>query len=171
METLYISNTGETPLGDIWLAVSEQGLAAVAFPSTESAFAAMLVTRYRCRVVVVDAARGAQAAAQLREYAQGQRRDFDIPIDWSVLTPFQRRVLQVTANIPYGETCTYKEIAAALGNPRAARAVGRAEAANPMPIVLPCHRVIGSDHKLRGYGAGTGLPTKDYLLRMEEGLI
>lgn len=170
METLYISHTGETPLGDLWLAVSEHGLVAVAFPTTESAFADMLATRHQCRVEV-NVARGAQAAAQLREYAEGQRRIFDIPINWTVLTPFQRRALQATANIPYGETRTYKEIAAALGNPRAARAVGRAEATNPMPIVLPCHRVIGADHKLRGYGAGAGLPTKDWLLRMEEGLL
>lgn len=170
METLYIFHTGETLLGDIWLAVSEHGLVAVAFPTTESAFAALLATRHRCRVEV-NAAPVAQAAAQLREYAQGQRRAFDIPIDWSVLTPFQRRALQATADIPYGETRTYKEIAAALGNVRAARAVGRAEATNPMPIVLPCHRVIGADHKLRGYGAGAGLPTKDWLLRMEEGLL
>jgi O-6-methylguanine DNA methyltransferase len=170
METLYISHTGQTPLGDIWLAVSEHGLVAVDFPTTESAFADMLVARHKCRVEV-NPGWGAQAAAQLREYTQGQRRTFDIAIDWSVLTPYQRRVLQITADIPYGQTLTYKEIAAALGNPRAARAVGRAEATNPMPIVLPCHRVIGADHKLRGYGAGAGLPTKDWLLRMEEGLL
>lgn len=169
MNTLYIFNTGETPLGDIWLAVSEHGLTAVAFPATESAFAAFLETRYRCRVEK-SAIWAGDVAAQVREYTQGQRRVFDIPIYWQALRPFQQRALQETVKIPYGETRTYKEIAAALGNPHAARAVGRAEAANPMPIVIPCHRVIGADHKLRGYGAGEGLKTKDWLLRLEEGM-
>ena len=170
MQTLFIHHTGPTPLGDIWLAMSENGLVAVEFPSSEPAFAAYLEKRFRCRVES-GPARGEDAADQLRAYAQGEHRAFDIPIDWSVLTPYQRRVLQATAEIPYGETRTYKEIAALLGNPRAARAVGRAEATNPMPIVLPCHRVLGSDHKLHGYGAGEGLKTKDWLLRLEEGLL
>ncbi len=170
MDTLYITHTGGTPLGDIWLAMSENGLVAVAFPQAEAAFTAHLARRFKCRVEV-NAARGVEAADQLRAYAGGQRRAFDLPIDWGVLTPFQRRALQATADIPYGETRTYKEIAALLGNPRAARAVGRAEATNPMPIVLPCHRVLGSDHKLHGYGAGEGLKTKDWLLRLEEGLL
>ncbi len=88
-------------------------------------------------------------------------------IDWSVLTPFQQKVLQATLAIPYGQTRTYAEIAQQVGKPRAARAVGRAEATNPMPVVIPCHRVIGSDGKLHGYGAGEGLPTKAWLLELE----
>ena len=88
-------------------------------------------------------------------------------IDWSVLTPFQERALRATYDIPYGRVKTYGEIAQLLGNPRAARAVGRAEATNPMPLVIPCHRVIGSDGGLHGYGAGEGLATKAWLLELE----
>lgn len=108
---------------------------------------------------------------QLGEYAAGRLNRFSIRIDWSVLRPFQQRVLQLTCDIPYGETRTYKELAMLLGNPQAARAVGRAQATNPMPIVIPCHRVVGSDGKLHGYGAGQGLGTKETLLKMEKALM
>jgi methylated-DNA-[protein]-cysteine S-methyltransferase len=83
------------------------------------------------------------------------------------LRPFQIQVLQIVFSIPYGGTRTYGEIAYDIGNPKAARAVGRANATNPMPLVIPCHRVIGSDGKLRGYGGGEGLATKEWLLQME----
>ena len=170
MDAIFISHTGETRLGDIWIAASGEGLVAIDFPSSESDFTARLAGRYGCPVSL-DSFRLAQAAIQLREYAAGTRREFSLPVDWSQLTPFQRRALGATAEIPYGETRTYKEIAVLLGNPRSARAVGRAEALNPLSLVIPCHRVIGSDHKLHGYGSGEGLKTKDWLLRMEEGLL
>ena len=109
----------------------------------------------------------AKSLAQMVEYLDGARRDFDLQIDWSVLTPFQQSVLQATFAIPYGQTRTYAQIAQQVGNPRAARAVGRAEATNPMPVVIPCHRVVGTDGKLHGYGAGDGLKTKAWLLEME----
>jgi len=85
--------------------------------------------------------------------------------------PSSRAVLQATREIPYGETRTYKEIAERIGRPRAARAVGRAEATNPMPLVLPCHRVIGMDGKLHGYGLAEGVKTKEWLLQMEGAVI
>ena len=111
------------------------------------------------------------AVEQLQQYVAGERREFTIPIDWSVLNEFQQKALKITFAISYGETRTYKEIALELGNPHAARAVGRAEATNPMPIVIPCHRVVGSDGKLRGYGAGAGLDTKAWLLKLEGAVI
>ncbi len=86
-----------------------------------------------------------------------------------MLRPFQQAVLQATYEIPYGETRTYKEIAERIGRPRAARAVGRAEATNPMPLVLPCHRVIGVDGKLHGYGLGEGVKTKEWLVKNGRG--
>ena len=90
---------------------------------------------------------------------------------WSLFRPFQREALQVVFRIPYGETCTYHDIAIEIGRPNASRAVGRANATNPMPIVIPCHRVIGRDGKLHGYGGGEGLKTKEWLLQMEGAVI
>lgn len=170
MKTIFIGNTGETPLGDIWVAVSEGGLLAVEFPSTLEAFSAAL-GKHHAAEVVFSPEPTAEAAHQLREYAAGRLKQFTLPIDWSTLKEFQRNVLQLTCEIPYGEVRAYKELALQLGNPRAARAVGRAQATNPMPIVIPCHRVVGSDQKLRGYGAGSGIPTKEWLLRMERAII
>lgn len=140
------------------------------FPSALEAFSAAL-GKYHTAEVVFSPEQTAEAAHQLREYAAGRLKQFSLPIDWSTLKEFQRNVLQRTCKIPYGEVRTYKELALQLGNPRAARAVGRAQATNPMPIVIPCHRVVGSDQKLHGYGAGSGIPTKEWLLRMERAII
>ena len=170
MKTIFIGNTGPTPIGELWVAVSENGLVAIEFPITQTDFITWLEKRHSGRVEF-SAEKVADATQQLREYAAGKRREFSMPIDWSVLNEFQQRALKITFDIPYGQTRTYKEIAMEIGNPRAARAVGRAEATNPMPIVLPCHRVIGSDGKLHGYGGGDGLLTKEWLLKMEKALI
>lgn len=170
MKTIFIGNTGQTAIGDLWVAVSENGLIAIEFPATQAEFVAWLEKHHDGQIEFAPE-RVAQAVRELREYAAGQRREFDLPIDWSVLNAFQRQALQITFAIPYGQTRTYKEIALQMGNPRAARAVGRAQATNPMPIVLPCHRVVGSDGKLHGYGGGDGLPTKEQLLKMEKALI
>ena len=166
MKTISIGHTGPTPLGDLWVAISENGLVAVEFPSTRDEFSDWLQKQYGARIEYAPNKVG-EAVRQLCEYASGERREFDLPIDWSVLREFQRRALRATFAIPYGETRTYKEIAVEIGNPRASRAVGRAEATNPMPLILPCHRVLGSDHKLHGYGAGEGLDTKTWLLKLE----
>jgi len=104
---------------------------------------------------------------QLEEYFAGKRREFDLDVDLGGLTPFQRSVLEVTRRIPYGEFWTYREVAAAIGNPQAARAVGHALARNPVGIIVPCHRVIGSDGSLRGFTASGGLSAKRYLLELE----
>jgi O-6-methylguanine DNA methyltransferase len=170
MAGISIGNTGATPLGDLWVAVSEQGLVAVRFPSTQEQFTAALMKR-QTAVVNFAPEKVNQTLDQLREYAAGTRYTFTFPIDWSVLNEFQRLALQLTFEIPYGETRTYKEIAMQMGKPRAARAVGRAEATNPMPVVLPCHRVVGSDRKLHGYGAGNGLSTKEWLLKLEKAVM
>ncbi len=170
MKTISIGHTGPTPLGDLWVAVSENGFIAVEFPATQDEFMAWLQKHHSAEIQFAPE-KVADALAQLREYAAGTRREFNLPIDWSVLNAFQQKALKLTYDIPYGETRTYKEIAVEMGNPRAARAVGRAEATNPMPIVLPCHRVVGSDKKLHGYGAGDGLDTKAWLLKLEGAVI
>ncbi len=167
MKTLTIGSALTPNLGEIWFALSEAGLAALQFPSSREAFIQSVQTRFGA-VPQEDPQKTAPLAAQLQEYAAGQRKTFQTAIDWSAFAPFQRQVLQHTLQIPYGQTQTYGQIAAALGNPRAARAVGRAQATNPMPLVIPCHRVVGANGSLHGYGAGKGLETKQSLLEMEK---
>jgi methylated-DNA-[protein]-cysteine S-methyltransferase len=156
------------PIGEVWASVSERGLAAIEFGGGWPEFERSL-RRLGFTTLVHQAERAAPALTQIGEYLAGQRQVFDLPIDWSLHTPFQRQALQATLAVPYGQTVTYGELAIRLGKPRAARAVGRAEATNPLPLVIPCHRVLGSDGKLHGYGAGAGLPTKAWLLRHEQG--
>lgn len=163
----YIGKTGFTPLGEVWVALSEDGLIAVDLENDQKA----LEKRVRSlgfTTLSFDPRRTAEATRQISEYLQGQRKSFDLPIDWSVLRGFQRQVLELTQQIPYGTVSTYGELARRLGRPGAARAVGRAQATNPMPLVIPCHRVIGSDGGLHGYGAPGGLKTKAWLLDLEK---
>lgn len=103
--------------------------------------------------------------SEMCEYLNGRRKEFSAKIDWSTLGEFQKKVLEVNYSIPYGQVMTYGEIAEKIGHPGAARAVGAALGANPMPIVIPCHRVIGSDKGLRGYGGG--MEIKAFLLSLE----
>jgi methylated-DNA-[protein]-cysteine S-methyltransferase len=165
-----IGETADTPIGKFWLAGSDLGLVAVEWGLTRAEFEAYLSRRFK-RVVLYASEQLREVEDQLAEYLMGGRRVFTLVIDWTVLRPFQESVLHATYTIPYGETRTYKEIAEVIGRPRAARAVGRAEATNPMPLVIPCHRVIGVDGKLHGYGMAQGLRTKEWLLRMEGAVI
>lgn len=104
---------------------------------------------------------------QLDEYFQGKRHEFDVQVDISRLTPFQQNVLAYVTKIPYGSVRSYGEIAHALHNPAASRAVGAANGANPVPVVIPCHRVLGAKGQLTGYGGGKGIETKRHLLELE----
>ena len=106
------------------------------------------------------------AISQIREYLEGKRKTFDFPIAWQG-TPFQIKVWEELRKIPYGETRSYGQIAQAIGNPKASRAVGMANNRNPLLIVVPCHRVIGAGGNLVGYAAG--LPVKKHLLELERG--
>ena len=154
------------PIGPVWAAISIHGLVAVALGSDQSTIM-QIIQRLGFDQISLDSERTAQSLEQIAEYLVGKRKSFDLVIDWSVLTPFQAQALRATFEIPYGEVRTYGELAQGLGKPDAARAVGRAEATNPMPLVLPCHRVIGADGKLHGYGTGKGLETKAWLLKLE----
>lgn len=102
---------------------------------------------------------------ELNEFLNGLRKTFTVTIDWSKITGFQRDVLEFTVCIPYGEIFTYGEVAKQLGRPGGARAVGNALRSNPLPICIPCHRIVGSKGELRGYQGG--IEAKEYLLRME----
>ena len=109
-----------------------------------------------------------EAYRQLSEYLKGERKGFDLPLLIKGTT-FQQQVWKALLEIPYGETRSYKQIAMAIGNPKAVRAVGMANNRNPLLIVVPCHRVIGADGKLVGYGAG--IENKEFLLRLEKSLL
>jgi methylated-DNA-[protein]-cysteine S-methyltransferase len=109
-----------------------------------------------------------EAYRQLSEYLKGERKGFDLPLLIKGTT-FQQQVWKALLEIPYGETRSYKQIAVAIGNPKAVRAVGMANNRNPLLIVVPCHRVIGADGKLVGYGAG--IEKKEFLLRLEKSLL
>lgn len=105
--------------------------------------------------------------AELNEYFFGIRKTFSVPIDWDTMTEFQRQVLSLTIDIPYGQVWTYGKVASVLGRSGAARAVGSALAANPLPVVIPCHRVVGADGRLHGYAGPQGTTTKAFLLSLE----
>jgi methylated-DNA-[protein]-cysteine S-methyltransferase len=167
--SIYLGELNNTPLGDFRLAASDLGLLAVEWADSQPDLKAYL--HHLKRPLEHNQAKLAPYAKELKEYLAGKRRDFTFDIDWLLFRPFQRLVLQAVFAIPYGETRTYGEIAAQIGHETAYRAVGRANATNPMPLVIPCHRVIGKDGKLHGYGGGEGLPTKEWLLKMEGAMI
>jgi methylated-DNA-[protein]-cysteine S-methyltransferase len=166
---IHIAELSGTPLGDLRLAASEAGLLAVEWADASTDLDKYL--RRFGRSVEPNARKLRTYLEEVGEYLTGNLRKFSFKIDWSSLRPFLMQAMQAVYTIPYGETRTYGQIAAQIGRPRASRAVGRANAANPMPLVIPCHRVIGSDGKLHGYGGGAGLPTKEWLLKMEGALL
>jgi len=104
---------------------------------------------------------------ELEEYFSGQRKSFDLPIDWLFMPRFQVDVLRVTLTIPFGSVRTYGEIARELGKPAASRAVGKALAQNPLPILIPCHRVVAASGHLTGFSAADGIVSKAWLLQLE----
>ncbi len=166
---IFIGSIQTAALGEVWAAVSEHGLVTVEYGVTRKVFEAH-VKKQTKRDIEFAQKQVERVVRQIKEYVDGKRRAFDLPIDWSILSSdFQRDALRVVFAIPYGETRTYADVAAAIGHPDAPRAVGRANATNPMPLVIPCHRVVGSDGKLHGYGGKGGIKTKAWLLKMEKG--
>jgi methylated-DNA-[protein]-cysteine S-methyltransferase len=162
----YMGELRDTYLGDLWAAQSPAGLVAVSLWADRDRFFNE-VFRLTGVEPVYAPHHLTKVTRQLAQYLDGQRRQFTIQIDWSVMTPFQQQVLRTVSRIGYGRTQTYGEIARQLGKPKALRAVGRANATNPMPIIIPCHRVLGADGRLHGYSAPGGLETKARLLRLE----
>jgi methylated-DNA-[protein]-cysteine S-methyltransferase len=153
-----------SPLGPLYIATNEQGLCAIKFgrlePEIKSRFRSQL---QRSRETNLSN----QVCAQLQEYFSGRQHTFDLPVDLSALTPFQRKVLAVTSRIPWGEVRHYQRVAQEMGRPKSSRPVGQALGRNPIPIVIPCHRVIASDGSLGGYCGKSGLDLKRWLLRHE----
>lgn len=162
----WIGQRPHDRFGAVWTAVSSDGLVAVSLWAEREKIE-VEITRLTGQPPEYDIARVTAVLDQLDDYFAGRRREFDTPIDWSVMTPFQQTALRAVCAIPYGRYQTYADVARQIGQPQAVRAVGRANATNPMPIVIPCHRVLGSDGQLHGYGGPGGLETKAWLLRLE----
>jgi methylated-DNA-[protein]-cysteine S-methyltransferase len=159
-----------TPFGDLLVAVSDIGVVALHFGGDEDSFRARLEKENKT-VVKQDSQRVAFVLSQLDEYFKGKRSRFEIDYDLSGLTKFQRRVLEAVQRVPKGSYVTYLELAKRIGKPKAARAVGQALGSNPIPILIPCHRVIATDGSLGGYSGPGGVQTKNELLRMEGAIL
>jgi len=151
-----------SPLGMIFLASTEKGVCRLEIGGDEAAFVRELKERFG-NEVFRDYWFKTKAICQVEEYLAGERREFRLPLDIRG-TEFQRKVWKAMRQIPYGQVKSYGELARQAGHPGAARAVGSACGANPLPIIVPCHRVVGS-HGLGGYGYG--LKLKKWLLRLE----
>ncbi len=160
--------TCPSPVGDLLLAATPAGLVRIAYLDGDSLDGVLTGLARRVSPRVLSSPRRLDAPRrELEEYFAGRRRAFDISLDRRLLGPFGRRILTATAAIPYGSVSTYAEIARAAGSPRGARAAGNALGANPLPIVLPCHRVLRAGGKLGGYTGG--LDRKRTLLAIEQG--
>ena len=155
-----------TPIGRVFVAAGEAGLVRLSFRQSEASFVAEL--RRLGADVVRSPARTADIVHQLRAYFAGERRSFDVRLDLRHTTPFQRRVLLAAARVPAGQVVSYGEIARRIGQPQGSRAVGQALGQNPVPIVIPCHRVIAAGGRIGGYTGGLGIKRK--LLRLEGAL-
>jgi methylated-DNA-[protein]-cysteine S-methyltransferase len=165
-QKIYLGDLNNTPLGNLRLVASDLGLLALEWADSQTELDPYLF--YLNRPLESNQKQIQPYAKEINEYLKGKRRNFTFPIDWSAFKPFQLKTLKAVFKIPYGKTQTYAGIAIQIGHPNAYRAVGRANATNPLPLVIPCHRVIGTDGKLHGYGGGEGLSTKEWLLKLEQ---
>jgi methylated-DNA-[protein]-cysteine S-methyltransferase len=157
----------DSPIGTLVAAATPRGLATLSYEDFEGGVDAVLdsLARKLSPRMLEAPARLDDVRRELDEYFAGRRRDFDLPLDWALASAFGRRVLEATAEIPFGQVSTYGAVAAQAGNAKASRAAGRALGANPIPIVVPCHRVIGAGGRLTGYTGG--LHRKVALLEIE----
>jgi methylated-DNA-[protein]-cysteine S-methyltransferase len=154
----------DTPIGQLLVAVTDRGLCEIGFDPEPEREAEALARHFGARVLRSPKPTD-EARRQLDEYFAGERRRFDLPVDLRLAQEFRAAVMKELARVPYGQLTTYGTLAAKAGRPRAARAVGTIMNRNPVPIVLPCHRVVGSTGALTGYGGG--LDRKRALLELE----
>jgi O-6-methylguanine DNA methyltransferase len=162
-ETVWWSEV-ESRFGTFGVASTSRGLLTMLLPRENPNHQAIIRKLSPGAVIVQDDGHNAEAVQQLREYLAGERQEWNLTLDMRG-TPFQVAVWKAVYDVPYGQTVSYGEIARKIGNPAAVRAVGAANGANPLPPVVPCHRIIGSNGKLTGYGGG--LPLKQKLLDLE----
>jgi methylated-DNA-[protein]-cysteine S-methyltransferase len=158
----------DSPFGPLLLAATRRGLVRLAFPEEDIDSVLERLARKVSPRIVEATAPLEPARRELEEYFGGARRSFELKLDWTLVGGFGRRVLRVTSQIPYGGVLSYAEVAADAGSPRGSRAAGNALGANPLPIVIPCHRVLRSGGVLGGYGGGP--ERKRWLLELEGAL-
>ena len=163
-EPLRYTLMTDTPVGVLGLAAGEAGLCRVDYVKNERQFLERILEAFGDRPVLRSDALD-PARKQLDRYFTGKRLTFDLPIDLSAVHGFSRRVLEASVRIPVGQVLSYGQIAAKAGNARASRAAGNALHINPIPIVVPCHRIVRSDGSIGGYGGGPGI--KEWLLEHE----
>jgi methylated-DNA-[protein]-cysteine S-methyltransferase len=155
----------DSPVGELTVFVTPRGVVRVAFADEpREAILAEMAERLSPRILAA-AHPTDEARRQLEAYLSGERRAFDLPLDWSLIRGFAVGILRATAAVPYGATSTYRDVATAAGSPRAARAAGNALGSNPIPIIVPCHRILHASGGLGGYAGG--LDRKRTLLRLE----
>ena len=158
----------DSPFGKLTVANTERGIVRLAFPEEPpDAVLERIAERISPRIVEAPG-RLEEVRRELEEYFSGARRDFEVRLDWTLIAGFAERVLTATAAIPYGRVLSYGEVANVAGSPRGSRAAGNALGANPIPIVIPCHRVLRSGGTLGGYGGGP--ERKRWLLELEGAL-
>jgi methylated-DNA-[protein]-cysteine S-methyltransferase len=158
----------DSPFGTLLVATTKQGLVRLAFPE-EKVDSVLEGLARRISPRIVETPRPLDPVRrELDEYFSGRRREFELPLDWTLVGRFGRRVLGVTSEIPYGGVLSYGEVAADAGSPRGSRAAGNALGSNPIPIVIPCHRVLRAGGSLGGYGGG--VERKRWLLELEGAL-
>jgi methylated-DNA-[protein]-cysteine S-methyltransferase len=158
----------DSPVGRLLLAATPRGLVRITFPiETPETVLEQLAESVSPRILE-SPAKLDEVRRELDRYFEGELHDFDVPLDWQLTRGFYRKVLRATARIPYGQTRSYSEMAKRAGSPRAVRATGTALGSNPLPIVVPCHRVLRSGGALGGYGGG--LDVKQALLELEGAL-
>lgn len=164
MSNLITLEVGNTPIGGLLVTACECGLCRIDLPGMQALSGASQEVENKTSTAWSIAS---QAVKEILEYLKGNRQSFDVPINWTNMGPFQKRVLETTYEIAFGEIHTYGEIASSLGNSNASRAVGAALGKNPMPIIIPCHRVVAANGNLTGFSAADGIRTKAWLLELE----
>jgi methylated-DNA-[protein]-cysteine S-methyltransferase len=163
---VYYGQSPKSRLAPLWVAVSPRGVWAGAYGMDEVEFRAEILQRGPV-ALVYDPRKVATVLRQMEEFLAGKRKRFEVKVDWSAMTPFQIAVRKAVMAVPYGGTSSYGDIAAEVGKPLAARAVGGVQATNPISFIIPCHRIIGAGGSLAGYGGFGGLETKKWLLDLE----
>jgi len=165
-KAIFYGYIEHSTIDSLYLAMRKDKVVAINFGITENEFISQIEHQFD-EPVYFDPDATKPALEQVRAYLDGERSSFDLPTDISLLTEFQQQVLEATRQIPRGRIATYMDIARKIGKPKAVRAVGQALGHNPIPIVIPCHRVIASNGSLGGYSGGGGLETKAKLLQLE----